>query len=407
MLEIGFYVLLGLLVLVLLTFAVDLYPVLRDWTGRIHIGRYRDAETWAKSINERGARWLTRTPTIKLTDNSRLVLLDMLSGNYSRSQIQQWQEGALLLGFSEYLRHSKDEELDKKILRYFDAKFNSDGSWKEKPRHVDAGLLAYGVMKLAGDDADRFRPALDEIWALIADHVGMDGTVQYRKSMPDYRYVDTIGFVCPFLVIYGLRYGKDECVELALRQLRQYDREGMLGDRYIPGHAYHVGRGLPAGLYGWGRGLGWFAIGLIDAWNELPAHHNARIELEGMIAGFAQTLLKLQNPSGSWGWAVSRSESRQDSSTTVMLGWFLQLASGIKGLEKVCGEGASKAAAYLMSVTRRNGAVDFSQGDTKDIGVYSTLFTILPFTQGFSIRLAELARHKEGAGEDGGIKEAV
>jgi len=406
-LEIGFYVLLGLLALVLLSFAVDLYPVLRDWVGRIHIGRFRDAGVWAQSINDRGARWLSKTPTIKLTDNSRLVLLDMLSGNYSRSQIQQWQEGALLLGFSEYLRHRQDEALDKRVSHYFEAKFNSDGSWREKPRFVDAGLLAYGVMKLAGEKADRFRPALDEMWALIADHVGADGTVQYRKSMPDYRYVDTIGFICPFLVLYGVRYGKEECVELALRQLRQYEREGMLDKSSLPGHAYHVGRGLPAGLYGWGRGLGWFAIGLIDAWNELPAHHSGRNELEGMIVRFAQSLLKLQNPSGSWGWAVTRGESRQDSSATVMLGWFLQLASGIKGLEKSCGEGARRAAAYLMSVTRRNGAVDFSQGDTKDIGVYSTHFTILPFTQGFSIRLAELQQHNEGVRDGGGIKEAV
>ena len=53
-------------------------------------------------------------------------------------------------------------------------------------------------------------------------------------------------------------------------------------------------------------------------------------------------------------------------------------------------ESADKAIGYLMGVTRRNGAVDFSQGDTKDIGVYSTLFDILPFTQGFCIRLINL-----------------
>ena len=39
-----------------------------------------------------------------------------------------------------------------------------------------------------------------------------------------------------------------------------------------------------------------------------------------------------------------------------------------------------------MSVTKKNGEVDFSQGDTKDIGVYSILFDILPFAQGFALR---------------------
>ena len=39
-----------------------------------------------------------------------------------------------------------------------------------------------------------------------------------------------------------------------------------------------------------------------------------------------------------------------------------------------------------ISVTKKNGEVDFSQGDTKDIGVYSVLFDILPFAQGFALR---------------------
>ena len=39
-----------------------------------------------------------------------------------------------------------------------------------------------------------------------------------------------------------------------------------------------------------------------------------------------------------------------------------------------------------MSVTKKNGEIDFSQGDTKDIGVYSILFDILPFAQGFALR---------------------
>ena len=46
----------------------------------------------------------------------------------------------------------------------------------------------------------------------------------------------------------------------------------------------------------------------------------------------------------------------------------------------------NKGIKYLMKVTRRNGIVDFSQGDTKDIGVYSQLFDKMPFTQGLAIR---------------------
>jgi len=42
-----------------------------------------------------------------------------------------------------------------------------------------------------------------------------------------------------------------------------------------------------------------------------------------------------------------------------------------------------------MKVTRRNGAIDFSQGDTKGIGIYASTFDVMPFTQGLAIRLAQ------------------
>jgi hypothetical protein len=41
----------------------------------------------------------------------------------------------------------------------------------------------------------------------------------------------------------------------------------------------------------------------------------------------------------------------------------------------------------LRRVTRRSGVIDFSQGDTKAIGVYSRNFSPIPFTQGMVLRV--------------------
>ena len=46
-------------------------------------------------------RWLIRTPTVRLTDQTRLLWLDMLRGEYRRAAIQHWQEAALVLGLAE------------------------------------------------------------------------------------------------------------------------------------------------------------------------------------------------------------------------------------------------------------------------------------------------------------------
>ena len=314
----------------------------------------------------------------------------MLKGNYTKNAIQHWQEAALLLGLAEYLKNNDDENVQKEITKFLKSKFDHNGQWLNKPQHVDGAILAYAVMKLDFIEKDTYRKALDYTWELIKEHIGEDGTVGYRKSMQSYRYVDTIGFICPFLITYGVRYKKEECIDLAVKQIKTYEQYGMLENKFIPSHAYKVENKVPLGLYGWGRGLGWYAIGLIDSWGELPNTHKYKIILEESVKNFAKAARSFQQENGCWNWTVTRKESRSDSSTTATLGWFMLNAAKIEEISKDCLESTEEALSYLMKVTRSSGTVDFSQGDTKDIGVYSMLFNILPFTQGFCIRLMNL-----------------
>ncbi|EOP66397.1 MULTISPECIES: glycoside hydrolase family 88 protein [Bacillus cereus group] len=372
---------------------IDIIPIWRDWLSRIKIGKCTDRGIWNKSITSRGVKWINKTPKIKMTDNTRLVVIDMLKGNYIKSAIQHWQEAALVLGLSEYLKNNADKEVNKEVVKFLDSKFDSDGQWITKPQHVDGAILAYAIMKLDFIDIDKYKNALDYIWEMIKSHLGEDGTIGYRNSMQSYRYVDTIGFVCPFLVAYGIRYNKGECIDLAVKQVTEYERYGMLDTYHIPSHAYKLVGKIPVGLYGWGRGAGWFAIGLIDAWNELPQDNKYKAILAECITKYAKAFMSFQQDNGSWNWTIARDECRADSSATATLGWFMLNASQINDISNECLDSADKAINYLMKVTRRNGAVDFSQGDTKDIGVYSMLFNILPFTQGFSIRIINLRKN--------------
>jgi unsaturated rhamnogalacturonyl hydrolase len=365
----------------------------KDWVSRIHIGRYSDKNKWNQFVTDKGVKWLNKTPKIKVTDNTRLVAIDMLKGNYTKSAIQHWQEASLLLGLSEYSKYNNDKVIENEITKFLNSKFDQSGQWINKPQHVDGAILAYAVMKVGFIDTDKYKHALDYTWEMIKEHIGEDGTVGYRKSMQSYRYVDTIGFICPFLVSYGTRYAKDECIDLAVKQIKEYERYGVLEQFYIPSHAYNIENKVPVGLYGWGRGLGWFAIGLVDAWNELPSSNKYKLVLEQSVRRFAKAAMNFQQENGNWNWTVTRKECRPDSSTTATLGWFMLNAAKIDGISKECLASADKAMSYLMKVTRRSGAVDFSQGDTKDIGVYSMLFNTLPFTQGFCIRCVNLYKY--------------
>ncbi|RTY92300.1 glycoside hydrolase family 88 protein [Flavobacterium sp. GT3R68] len=373
-------------VLVLITLLIDYVPLFNTWQGRIHIGRFDTASIWKQKVLQKSRFWLKHTPTIKLTDNDRLIIIDILKGNYKRNAIQHWQEAALVLGLTEHYYKTNDAATKEQIDRYVNSKIDASGSWKNIPKEIDGVILSYAFLNIDWLDHDKYKPAYDAIWDLLKELVGEDRTVLYRVHAKDYRFVDTIGFICPFLISYGKKFNIEESVNLGIHQIKEFNKYGMFKDTFIPCHTYHVKTKFPVGLFGWGRGLGWYAIGLIDVWKELPNDHIEKNGLTESVILFAKMAMQFQNENGSWNWMVSNKESRPDSSTTATLAWFLANASQIDEIKQECLSSKEKALDYLMKVTRRDGAIDFSQGDTKAIGVYSQHFDILPFTQGFTLR---------------------
>ncbi len=380
------YLLIFILLLFLLVFAIDAFPQFNTWQSRIKIGRFPNQNSWQEKILAVSKKWLTDTPIIPLTDNSRLIIIDMLRGNYTRSAIQSWQEAALVLGLTEYFNKTGDADTREKIQRFVDQKMTSEGSWKHKPTESDHAILAYAFLNADGIAHEKYRPAFDETWRMILSLKGEDGTVAYKSHVRQYRFVDTIGFICPFLATYGHKFKVPAAVDLAVKQITEYSAYGMMQQEHLPFHTYEVESKIPVGLSGWGRGLGWYVIGLIDTWHALPDSHPQKMELGTLVINTARAAIKFQEHNGGFHWLMFNKGSRLDSSTAATLAWFFTLAAEIPEISEECLAAREKALDYLQSVTRRSGAVDFSQGDTKGIGVYSQNFDILPFTQGFVLR---------------------
>jgi unsaturated rhamnogalacturonyl hydrolase len=374
-----------LLTLVLLVLAIDYLPQLNTWQSRIHIGRHSDSLSWHNIVLEKSQQWLHHTPTIKLTDTKRLIIIDILKGNYKRNTIQHWQQAALILGLTDCYNKTKNRQCQKEIDAFVKSNFQN-GDWKVPPTEIDGVILAYSVLNIDWINHQEYKPVYDSAYQLILDLVGTDGTAAYRSYTTDYRFVDTIGFICPFLVLYGLKFNKPEALDLAVKQITTFNENGMFPNTNIPCHTYNITTKLPVGLFGWGRGLGWYAIGLIDAWSILPDENPNKKVLEKSVVAFAKMALQFQNENGSWSWIVLDKTSRMDSSTTATLAWFFANAASLESISSDCNSAKEKALNYLKSVTRRDGSIDFSQGDTKAIGIHSNEFDILPFTQGFCLR---------------------
>ncbi|MFM2229260.1 MAG: hypothetical protein RL607_518 [Bacteroidota bacterium] len=375
---VGFFSFLGILI-------IDFIPLFLTWQSRIKIGSITDQSIWKSKMTLIACSWLHKTPVAKVTDQTRLIIVDMLRGNYKKNSIQSWQKAALVLGLTSQYQNQNNQEIKVHLDRFLASIFDENGNWKSLPKEVDEVMMAHACIQIPWLNKDKYRPAFDQMYALILELKGVDGTVNYRRHTPLLRFVDTLGFICPFLVHYGTIYNVPEAIDLSVLQLQTYQKYGLMVNRAIPCHTYRTDDKQPVGLFGWGRGLGWYAYGLLDTYLALPESHSAKSSFVTAIQDVAKDALLYQKENGSWSWLLFNSSANSDSSITAIMAWYLSVMP--EELQTEQSKNASKnASKYLQNVTRRNGVVDFSQGDTKGVGVYAQTFDILPFTQGFVLR---------------------
>lgn len=344
----------------------DLALSFKEWQARIHIGRWSDRRQWQEALEGKARKWLRKSPTVKISDNNRWVLYDMLRGRYRSRTIQAWQDAGLLFGLGK-------EDSALYASRNIDSR---SGEWKRIPKHADAALLAYMLKKNDALPAEAEEAILDLLLVLKRDQK----TIPYRAGLPNIRFVDTIGMAAPFLSLCGE-------ADVATAQIEEYDK-ALLADSCLPPHAYDMERKVPLGIFDWSRGTGWYILGLIES--------NTAGEFSERIVGLATELLRYQKPEGGFGAMLFNEKSTFESSGSALIGLLMLRAYEIHPDPRFLAA-AFKTEKRLMSATRRNGALDYCQGDTKGIGYYSHTFSIMPFAQGVALRLSkELNKYANG-----------
>lgn len=362
-----------------LNYVVDYIFHLKNRYCRFHIGRYSSIKEWNEKVEKRALKWLKRTPTVKITDNCRYMLLDIITGKYRSYTIQSWQKAALILG----LLYSRNKEHRGAAKDAAESLIDENGQWKKKPVAVDCGMLSFALLK-AIDDPDKVKPAMDESLAIIKKNINNVGMISYTggRDNPD-MYVDTIGLVCPFLVLYAKVYRDFESEELAFRQLGLFHKYGLYTGTALPNHAFHIKFKLPLGVYGWGRGTAWYFIGLMDSY-PLFQKKSYKEQVKKWLIEAANCYLAYQRPDGGFGAILQRTHT-YDSSVTCAMAWFYAQMKNICD-EPIYAEASRRCLDKILSCTRITGAIDLCQGDTKDIGIFAQTYDVMPFAQGMVLR---------------------
>lgn len=351
----------------LIVFGCDLVPALLTWLGRIGMGRYADEAAWRAAAEKKALQWLKKMPPLPVTDQTHYTILPRLKGRYYNAHFVCWQQAALLLGME------PSPEAKALTRSFFD---KSDVA--NAPYTIGNAMLLYALLKNGYADDPAVKQAAQRYAEEMLASAG-SGTLPYRPNGV-HRFVDTLGMACPFLTEYALLFDCPDALALVKRQFDEFDAVGLHPVSGMPVHCFHAQHHAPLGLYGWGRGCGWYAMALAECFDLLEGKDEYAAVLRQRMERLADDLLPLQNENGSFN-CILGADTRADSSATAVLGWFLARAGRT--------EAAQKAKRYLMSVTRRSGEVDFAQGDTMGEGNYSRRFEPLPFAQGFALRIGK------------------
>ena len=363
-----------------LVIVLDTFLWVKPKLAHRKIKGYDDFTLWKRRVAECGRKWAKRMPTVRLKDERRFVLLDILTKQYKHSSLQGWQYAQLISGL-------KAIDAEAKIKDFF-----TDNAIKE----VDEGFLIYSEWTsgiLENKDADALMQRYIEI---IERSTKENGLIEYREGFGNICLVDTLAFVCPILIKYGLYKNDEKWVDLAIKQIETYHSCAYVKEFGLYAHAYDSVKCSPCESIAWGRGTGWYLLGLLSCHRELPDTRKEKEELRLLIKEALENIVRHQKNDGGWCTQLV-GQWNYDSSATAIFAYFILCASELLGEQKAYVGYVEKAIRKLMSVTTEKGAIEYCEGDCHGIGKYSTLYTVSPFTQGMTMHLIKEYEKQYGA----------
>lgn len=234
-------------------------------------------------------------------------------------------------------------------------------------------------------NADKYRQAAEKLAAFgLAYQTDETGSFPYRMGQgQEHVYVDSIGLACPFLYRYGVIYGKQETMELAVKQIVNFLAYGMDVHTGLPYHGYSIADDCKYGIIGWGRAVGWLLRGM----NGCMVTEYGSERLADSYTKILDVVLGFQRKDGYFSWQLQAAEGPADTSATGMV--CVSLKQGIEQgiLKEQKYEEALQSGVSAMEKAVRNGRVYQCSGECEGFGQYPQRYGAYPWALGPALML--------------------
>jgi len=255
--------------------------------------------------------------------------------------------------YADFAKSTMDSYLgeDGTIYSYEFEKYNID--------HINSGKMLQRLYKRHDEPA--YRAAIDTLALQLESHPRTsEGAFWHKQRYPYQLWLDGVYMGMPFLAGVGVMQADDHKVEEAAKEFtiaRSHLRDPDTGLYF---HAWdeakEQGWANPEtgrSHYVWARGLGWYAMALVDILDVIPADQVAlREPLLDIITELADSLIQTQDATGVWFQIMDMPDepgNYLEASASSMFTYFFAKAVNRGYLPETFGDIAQKAYAGLVS----------------------------------------------------------
>lgn len=233
-----------------------------------------------------------------------------------------WPNGMLaksLIDYYDVHQNSKEAREIQDCLKKFCDRFIHR---KCKMYYLDDAISGLAAIKMHQiTENEKYKQAADEIAKYLFQHETDDmGSLLYRPAQKNgYIFADMIGMVCPFLCKYGITYGNNTVINLAVTQIINFITYGMDEKTGLPYHGYELESGMKYGIIGWGRAVGWLMIGMSETLALLDEANPGYETIKQAYRRIVDKVEAYQLAGGWYTWQLTAKEGPVDTSATAMI----------------------------------------------------------------------------------------
>lgn len=284
-----------------------------------------------------------------------------------------YPEACAWYGALTFAQRTGDADLTRRLAARFEPLFTTESNLLPTADHVDPSMFGAVPLELFIQTGDpRYlaigKPIADRQFAPLTPERLAALTPEYRALAEEAMAVD----LSP-----QTRFWVDDMYMINILQVQAYratgdtiylDRAGRESVAYLDrlqqpnGLFFHA----PDVPFYWGRGNGWFAVGMAELLRALPADHP---DFSRMMSGYHKmmaTLLETQGEDGMWRQLIDRPESWAESSGTAMFTFAMIVGANAGWLDDRYAEAARKGWLALCARIDANAELhDVCEGTNK------------------------------------------